>query len=69
MNFWEFKDDHLPGYYLPATNTKAFHHGQSIANGLFFIFTGFLKLVGAFVLLIGALLYVLLRCILNSIRN
>lgn len=69
MNFWEFKDDHLQGYYLPATNTKPYRHGQSIANGLFFIFSSLLKLVGAFVLLVGSLLFVLVRFIFNAARD
>lgn len=44
MNFWEFKEDHSRGYYLPTSNKAARDHGGQLVSGLFFLVVNLFKL-------------------------
>ncbi|MBN8787241.1 MAG: hypothetical protein J0I84_09130 [Terrimonas sp.] len=53
MNFWEFKEDHSRGYYLPTSNKAAHDHGGQLVSGLFFLVVNLFKL--AWHILVGFL--------------
>jgi len=51
MNFWEFREDHSRGYWLPVDNNTAYRQGGALVRGLFIWVILLLKLSG--VILIG----------------
>ncbi|ANH81667.1 hypothetical protein A8C56_12350 [Niabella ginsenosidivorans] len=69
MNFWEFKEDHSRGYYLPASNKAARDQGGQLVTGLFFLVANLFKLVGGILVGIGALLYIIFRWLWKIVKN
>lgn len=65
MNFWEFKEDHSRGYYLPSSNKAARDQGGQLVNGLFFLIAGLFKLAWSIVVGIFALLFMFVRWLWN----
>lgn len=57
MNFWEYKEDHSRGYYLPVSNKAARNQGGQLASGLFFLVVNLFKLAGGILVGIGSLLF------------
>jgi hypothetical protein len=57
MNFWEFKEDHSRGYWLPVSNDTAYRHGSALGRG--FVSCVILLFKGAAVIVkgLGHLLY------------
>jgi hypothetical protein len=69
MNFWEYKDDHMRGYYLPRRNPYPICQAETFFRSLFFLFAGLLKLVGSVIYFAGALGLVVLRSSWNCGRR
>lgn len=69
MNFWEFKDDLLRGYYLPRGNLFPGYQAETLFRSLFFLFAGLLKLAGSLLYFAGVLGLVVLRYLWNCGRR
>ena len=65
MNFWEFKEDHSRGYYLPTSNKAARDHGGQLVTGLFFLIASLFKLAWSIVAGIFSLLFMFVRWLWN----
>jgi len=61
MNFWEFKEDHSRGYYLPVSNKAARGEGGQLVSGLFFLVVNLFKLAGSILVGIASLLFIFFR--------
>lgn len=61
MNFWEYKEDHSRGYYLPVSNKAARDQGGQLVSGLIFLVVNLFKLTGSILVGIGSLLFMFFR--------
>lgn len=69
MNFWEFKEYYLRGYYDPVPYKKYKSGGGGpLLYSLFFLVSQLLKLAGSLLLALGFLFVVLIRWIRKIIR-
>ncbi len=58
MNFWEYKEDHSRGYYLPVSNRAARKQGMQFVSGLFSLVVSLFKLAGSLLSGIGSWLII-----------
>lgn len=57
MNFWEYREDHSQGYYLPVSNKAARKQGGQLVYGLFYLIASLFKLAAVIVTGLFSLLY------------
>lgn len=69
MNFWEFKEDHLKGYYLPVNNEPYKQQGRRLVYFLFFLFISLLKLTGSILFHMAILVLTAVRFLIYSRRK
>ncbi len=59
MNFWEFKEDHSRGYYLPRSNRKARQEGGSMVYALAYLIRSLCRLAWQILTGLISLLYII----------
>ncbi|WP_460686928.1 hypothetical protein [Niabella aquatica] len=69
MNFWEFKEDHSRGYYLPASNKSARDQGGQLVKGLFFFIANLFRAVWTLLVGFCAVLFMLFNGLWKLIKR
>lgn len=66
MHFWEFKEDHLRGYYLPVSRKNKTGNGILLITGIFHIIISLIKLVKSIIVGTGFLVVTIIRMLLDA---
>jgi hypothetical protein len=69
MNFWEFKEDHSRGYYLPVSNKAARNQGRQFVSGLLFLLANLFRLAGIMLVAVCSLLFMTFRLLWKSTKS